>query len=88
MKINFRKFPVYASIRKDMVIEQDISFPIANGIYTHIGGVMAHSVAIRIYNSDGEIVLTDEESAAFAEWVKMFSGVIADSLCDYISKNK
>lgn len=88
MKVNFKRFPVYADIRKEIVIEQDISFVLSNGIYTHIGGIMAHAVAMKIYNSDGEIELTDEETLALNGWAKMFVGVIADSLCDYISKNK
>lgn len=88
MKVNFRRFPVYATIRKDMVVEQDISFALANGIYSNIPGVMAHSLSLRIYEAEGELELTDKEVSALSEWARMFSGVIADSLCDYISKNK
>ena len=87
MKVNFRKFPVYTSIRKDMVMEQDISFPLANGIYTNIPGIMAHSVAMRIYEADGEVELSEEETGALLQWVRLFSGIIADSIKDYIQKH-
>lgn len=87
MKVNFRKFPVYTSIRKDMVMEQDIAFPLSNGIYTNIPGIMAHAVAMKIYSSDGEVELTREEASALSEWVGLFSGIIADSVKDYIHKH-
>lgn len=87
MKANFRKFPVYTSIRKDMVMEQDIAFPLANGIYTNIPGIMAHAVAMKIYNAEGEVELTREETEALKQWVGLFSGIIADSIKDYIQKH-
>lgn len=87
MKVNFRKFPIYTSIRKDMVMEQDISFLLSDGIYMHIPGVMAKSVALRIYSAEGEIELTKEETSALSEWVCMFSGIVADSILDYIKKH-
>lgn len=88
MKANFKKFPIYMSIRKDMVQEQDISYILSNAIYTNIPGIIAHSVAMRIYESDGEMELSDEETANLASWAEMFSGVIADSIKDFIKKNK
>jgi hypothetical protein len=88
MKFNFRKFPVYTSIRKDMVMEQDISFLLSDGIYMHVPGVMAKSVALRIYSAEGEVELTQQETAALVEWVGMFSGIIADSVIDYIKKHQ
>lgn len=87
MKANFRKFPVYTSIRKDMVMEQDIAFPLSNGIYTNIPGIMAHAVAMKIYNAEGEVELTAEEAEALKQWVELFSGIIADSVKDYITKH-
>ena len=87
MKANFRKFPVYTSIRKDMVMEQDIAFPLANGLYTNIPGVMAHSLSLRIYESEGEMEITKEEADALSQWVDLFSGIVADSIKDYIKKH-
>ena len=87
MKANFKQFPVYTSIRKDMVVMQDVTFLISNAIYTNIPGIMAHAVAFKIYGSDGDIELTDEEARELSRWSEMFSGIIADSLKDYIEKN-
>ena len=87
MKANFRKVPVYTSIRKDMVMEQDIAFPLANGIYSNIPGIMAHAVALKIYEAESEVELTQEEAQALCQWTEMFSGIIADSIRDYIVKH-
>lgn len=86
MKVNFKKFPIYRDIHRNMVQEQDISYILSNAIYTNIPGVMAHSVAMRIYEADGEIELSDEETSSLASWAEMFSGIIADSIKDYIKK--
>lgn len=88
MKANFKKFPVYMNIRKDMVQEEDISYILSNAIYTNIPGVMAHSVAMRIYEAEGDMELSDEETSCLAAWAEMFSGIIADSIKDYIKNNK
>ena len=68
-------------------MEQDIAFPLSNGIYTNIPGIMAHAVAMKIYNAEGEVELTTEETGALIQWVELFSGIIADSIKDYITKH-
>lgn len=88
MKANFKKFPVYMNIRKDVVQEQDIAFLLSNAIYTNIPGIQAHAAALKIYSADGEVELTNEETEQLGQWSEMFSGIIADSLKDYINKNK
>lgn len=87
MKANFKQFPVYTSIRKDMVTMQDVTFLVSNAIYTNIPGIMAHAVALKIYGSDGEVELSEEETKELSRWADMFSGIIADSLKDYIAKH-
>ena len=68
--------------------EQDISYPLSNGIYSNIPGIMAHALALKIYSSEGEVELTEGETDALLQWVDMFSGIIADSVKDYIYKNR
>lgn len=88
MKANFKKFPVYNSIRKDVVIERDIAFDLSNAIYTNIPGIAAHALAMKIYNAEGEVELTHEEAASIEKWSGMFVGLIADSIKDYFEKNE
>lgn len=86
MKVNFRKFPVYTSIRKEMVMEQDISFALANVIYSNVCGLVAHSLALRIYE-DGVVELNEKEYEIILEVAVCFPGIVADSIKDKLSKN-
>ena len=79
MKVDFRKFPVYTSIRKDKTKEVDISEVIANTIYTTRSGVMAHSLAMRIYEQ-GEVELNDKEKEVVLQVADGFVGVVTDSI--------
>lgn len=84
MKVNFKKLPVYTSIRKDKTEEVDISEVIANTIYMNVGGVIAHSLALRIYEQ-GEVELNDKETEIIMQIANGFVGVIADSIKDKLS---
>lgn len=84
MKVNFKKMPVYTSIRKDKTEEVDISEVIANTIYMNVGGVIAHSLALRIYEQ-GEVELSDKEVEIIKQVADGFVGVIADSIKDKLS---
>lgn len=81
MTVNFKKFPIYTSIKRDRTNEVDISEAIANTIYMNVGGVAAHSLALRIYN-DGEVELNDKETEIIKQIANGFVGVIADSIKD------
>ena len=88
MKINFRKFPMYASIRKDMVVEQDIAEQYADSIYRNVPGLAAHVLAEKIFGSTGETVLNDSEIDTILNSIDLFPGIFADSMKDYINKHK
>lgn len=86
MKINFNKFPIYTSIRKEMVMEQDISFALANVIYSNVCGLVAHVLSERIYK-DGVVELSEKECEIILEVADCFPGIVADSIKDKLSKN-
>lgn len=83
-KINFKKFPVYTSIRRDATEEVDISEVLANIIYTTRGGVVAHSLAMRIYEQ-GEVELSEKEKEIILQTSDVFVGKLADSLKNFCS---
>lgn len=62
-KINFKEFEVYTNIKHDNCIIQDMREQIANLIYLNGAGVSAASIATRIYESEDNIELKDEEIA-------------------------
>lgn len=72
MKINFKKFRFYPTIKKDVVVEKDVAFDIANAIYTQCQGIAAHSLAMKIYNAEGEIGLNDAEYDLLKRYAESF----------------
>jgi hypothetical protein len=84
MKVNFKKLPVYTSIRKDKTENVDVSEAVADTIYKNVGGVVAHSLALRIYN-DGEVELNEKECEIVRMVADGFVGIIADSIKDKLS---
>lgn len=83
MKINFKELPVYTSIKKDASKPMDLSLSIANTIYTSVPGIVAHSLALRIYEQ-GEVELNDDELVIIKDVADSFVGVLADSIKDNI----
>ena len=84
MKVDFRKIPMYKSIRRDETEMVDITEVLANTIYTTKGGVVAHSLAMRIYEQ-GEVELTDGEKEIVLQTADAFVGIVADSIKDALS---
>lgn len=82
IKVDFRRFPVYTSIRKSEKKEADISEGLANTIYMNMGGVAAKSLAMRIFE-DGELELNEREVGIIIKMAEGCVGMIADSLLDY-----
>lgn len=83
-KVDFKAFPLYTSIKRDKTNEVDISEAIANVIYMNVGGVVAHSLALRIYEQ-GEVELSEKEVELVMQVADGFTGVIADSIKDKLS---
>ena len=81
VRIDFKQFPLYTSIKRDKTEEVDISEIIANTIYMHVGGVIAHSLALRIYEQ-GEVELNEKEVELVRKVADGFVGVLADSIKD------
>ena len=87
MKVNFRKFPVYTSIRKAEKVNADISEGVANAIYMSVGGIAAKDLAMRIFK-EGEVDLNNREIAIVTNAAQGCVGIMADSLLDYFFKEK
>lgn len=83
MKANFKKLKVYTSIRKDKTEEFDASFLVANTIYTQVGGLVAHSLAMRIYEQ-GEVELNEQEVELVRKVADGFVGILADAIRDVL----
>ena len=72
-KINFQQFNVYASVSRKAAQTIDAREQFADMIYTHVNGIRAHALAMKIYKSEGETEYSPEEA-------KMIRSV-AEQLC-------
>lgn len=88
MIVNFKRFPIFTSLKKDMVAEIDAQELVANTLYMQGQGLGMHALAMKIYNTDGEVELSDKDIETFQSAVPIFSPVFIDSLNDYINKHK
>lgn len=87
MKVNFKSFPLYTNIKRNNTEDVDISEVVANAIYMNVAGVMAHSLALRIYEK-GEIELNEKEVELIMQVADGFVGMLADSIKDKLSLSK
>lgn len=62
-KINFKELSVYTGISKKEKVTGDARESFANVIYMHLSGIRAKNLALKIFNSEGEIELADEDVA-------------------------
>ena len=62
MKVNFKALHVKTSLKSDMTVTVDGAADIADIIYAQGTGVAAHALALKIYNSTGEVELSDAEA--------------------------
>jgi hypothetical protein len=60
-KINFKEFEVSNNINWTNTKVIDVREQFANLIYTNLNGIKAHSLSHKIFESNGEIELDDDE---------------------------
>lgn len=62
-KINFREIEIFTDISKTKTFTGDGRKEFGNLLYTGCNGIEAHSLAFKIYESDGEIEISESEEA-------------------------
>lgn len=88
MNINFNKFPCYTSIAKNCIIERNIKEPLANAMYMNGSGIAMGALAMKIYNSDGELDYSEQECEIIKQFSQIINPVFRDSILDFLSKGK
>ena len=68
-KVNFKALQVKTSLKGDNIVTVDGAADIADIIYAQGRGIAAHALALKIYNSDGEVELTGDEAHIIEEIV-------------------
>lgn len=89
MRINFAQFPIYDGIKKEKLIASNITEAFGDWIYKNVAGLKAHLLAEKIFKStvDG-VELDEEEVDIIRRSTPMLSGLLADSLNDYLDKRR
>lgn len=59
--INFKEFSLYMGISKNNSHTGDARESVANLLYLNVAGIRAHSLALKIYQSDGATEYSDDE---------------------------
>lgn len=60
-RINFQQFGIYTSVSRKEKVMGDVRENFANLLYTQVNGIRAHTLALKIFQSEGETEYTDEE---------------------------
>ena len=81
MKINFENIQVFTDISKTKSTTVNIKHDLADNIYKNSMGIAYHSLAMKIYNSSGEIELSDGEYKLLIDYAEQnFTPIIIDAL--------
>ena len=71
--INFKEFGLFTGISKKEKRTVDVRESFANVLYCQTNGIKTHSLAFKIYNSEGEIAVDEEEAGLIS--------LVADQYC-------
>lgn len=87
-KIDFSKMPCWVDIRKQGKIELDIKFQFANTLYTQGSGIAMGALAMKIYNSEGEVEYNEKECKIILDFATNINPLIYDSIKDTIEQQQ
>lgn len=84
IKINFEDVGIYTDIEHKTMVRLDMKKKIANDLYNRGQGIAFHALALKIYNSQGEIELSEEEYNMLMDYVRQMGTPAAiDALESY-----
>lgn len=88
-RINFKEMTVYTGISRKETVRGDARESFADVLYTCCNGIRAKNLALRIFNSEGEIELAEED----VQLVKMAANayckpVFIDAINDQLNNNQ
>lgn len=88
MKINFKKLKVFPNIERGNSIVIDVHRNFADMIYQRGTGIAAHSLAMKIYNSDGDADYSDEEVEQIKDYAqKLGTPMFIDAIDNAIKRS-
>lgn len=89
VRINFKQLPVYTGISRKETVTGDARESFADLLYTRVSGVRAKNLALKIFNSEGDMDLDveDEKLVRFAA-VNLCVPSVGDAIIDMLDTSK
>ena len=69
MKINFKNILCRPSLKSEELISIDISADLADAIYQGTTSIEDYQLAVAIFNSDGEVELTEPQIQSVVKYI-------------------
>ena len=82
MKINFKNILCRPSLKSEELISIDISADLADAIYQGTTSIEDYQLAVAIFNSDGEMELTEPQIQSIAKYISSFPVWIQIAIID------
>lgn len=82
MKVNFKNILCRPSLKSEELINIDISADLADAIYQGTTSIEDYQLAIAIFNSDGEMELTEPQIQSIAKYISSFPVWIQIAIID------
>ena len=86
--INFKEFKLFKDISQHATVLVDARRDLADLMYKNLNGIVAHDLALRIFHSDGDVELNQEEEMLIMAFAETTTPVFYDSLMKNIQKHQ
>lgn len=72
MKVNFKQLEIYTDIAKTHKMVVDARKDLSNILYNGCTGIVAHNVALKVFNSEDAIEINSEEAQLITETAEKY----------------
>lgn len=86
--MNFKEFKMYADIKHSKKLVVDVREQLADLIYKQSRGVVAHNLAFRILNSEGDIDMNSAENDVITSILNLCTPQFQDSFNHNVEHNE
>lgn len=86
--MNFKEFKMYADIKHSKKLVVDVREQLADLIYKQSRGVVAHNLAFRILNSEGDIEMNSAENDVIMSVLELCTPQFQDSFNHNVDNNE
>lgn len=86
--INFKEFRLFTDITQTETVVVDSRKELADLMYKNLNGIVAHDLALRIFRSEGEMELNEEEEMIVLRFAEKTTPIFYDSLKMNLKKHQ